>query len=67
MKGKMGYVVRESAGQTADTCWVDEVGQVKFKLTLNVRAGWGFFFSLPVIFQMLTAQAWNFDSSTGVG
>lgn len=39
---KMASVVRESAGQRADTHRADEIGQVKFKLTLNVTAGWSF-------------------------
>lgn len=42
LQGKVAYVVRESSGPTADTCRVDEVGQVKFKLALNVTADWSF-------------------------
>lgn len=36
---EMAFVVRESAGQRADTGRADEIGQVKFKFTLNVMTG----------------------------
>lgn len=45
----MSYVVRKSACQIANTCCqiadicrVDEIGQVKFKLMLNVTVDWSF-------------------------
>lgn len=49
--------------QRAETHRADEIGQVRFKLTLSVTAGWTFF---PDIFHILPAQAWRFDSSTDV-
>lgn len=40
LQGEMAYVLREPAGQRADTCRADDIGQVKFNLILNVTAGW---------------------------